>query len=83
MRELTMVSPPWWNRIIAPSCSVAFQKGMNSGWSKDRPLMWSLIMAPLKPSWTMTLSSSAMAAGTSCIGRVANPANRSGQDLAI
>jgi hypothetical protein len=44
---------------------------------------WSLIMAPLKPRWTMTRSSSVVAAFTSCIGNVASPAKRSGQVLVV
>jgi hypothetical protein len=69
--------------MSAPSCSAAFQKGRNSGSSSVRPLTWSLISAPLRPSRITQRSSSAIAAFTSCIGSVPSPANRVGHARVI
>ena len=79
LRWATSVSPAWWKKITAPICSAAFQNGRNSGSSKVRPLTWSLISTPLRPSWVMQRSSSSIDDFTSCIGSVPSPAKRWGQ----
>src|SRR3954452_3438540 len=61
-----------------PSRAARASSTSKSGWSRNRPPVWPLTIAPRKPSSLTERSSSSAAAAGSPVGRCAKPAKRSG-----
>ena len=72
------VKPLGWISTTAPSSSALAQNGANRGSDSSSPFTLVRICAPFIPSSRIKRSSSAAAAGPSCMGTVPMAANRSG-----